>query len=100
MEPDLVILDEPTRGIDVGAKAEIEELIQKMSKKNISVVMISSELEELVRNCHRVVVMRDGKNVGELQGEALSEKNILTVIAQGGVSDSFTTAERSMNNEQ
>lgn len=100
MEPDLVILDEPTRGIDVGAKAEIEELIQKMSKKNISVLMISSELEELVRNCHRVVVMRDGKNVGELQGEALSEKNILTIIAQGGVSDSFTTAERSMNNEQ
>lgn len=99
LDPDLVILDEPTRGIDVGAKAEIEELIQKMSKKNISILMISSELEELVRNCHRVVVMRDGKNVGELKGEDLSEKNILAVIAQGGDTGTFQAAERRMPNE-
>lgn len=99
LNPDLVILDEPTRGIDVGAKAEIEELIQSMSKKNISVLMISSELEELVRNCHRVVVMRDGKNVGELKGKDLSEKNILAVIAQGGESGSSSTTERRLDNE-
>ena len=82
MEPRLIILDEPTRGIDIGAKAEIEALIQDIAGQGISVLLISSELEELVRNCHRVIVIRDGKNIGELESDMLSEGNIMRTIAQ------------------
>ncbi|MDO4269495.1 MAG: sugar ABC transporter ATP-binding protein [Eubacteriales bacterium] len=82
MEPRLIILDEPTRGIDIGAKSEIETLIQQIAGRGISVLLISSELEELVRNCHRVVVMRDGRNIGELEGDELSEARIMQTIAQ------------------
>lgn len=83
MNPELVILDEPTRGIDVGAKAEIEELIQEMAAQGISVLMISSELEELVRGCDRVAVIRDGRKVKELEGQDISEENIMNAIAEG-----------------
>ena len=57
MRPRLIILDEPTRSIDVGAKSEIEALIRQFSENGISVLYISSELEELIRNCYRVVVI-------------------------------------------
>ena len=87
MEPDLIILDEPTRGIDVGAKSEIESLIQEIAGRGIGVLLISSELEELVRNCHRVVVVRDGRNVGDLEGNAISEENIMERIAQGAAKE-------------
>lgn len=83
MDPRLLILDEPTRGIDVGAKAEIEKLIQKMGRENRSVLFISSELEEITRNCSRVVILKDRKKVGELYGENLSEANIMNTIAKG-----------------
>lgn len=81
--PALVILDEPTRGIDVGAKSEIEALIQEMAAEGISVLMISSELDELVRGCDRVAVLRDGRKVKELIGEEISQQNIMNAIAQG-----------------
>ena len=87
MEPDLIILDEPTRGIDVGAKSEIEALIQKIAGRSIGVLLISSELEELVRNCHRVIVVRDGRDVGMLEGEAISEENMMELIAQGAAEE-------------
>lgn len=87
MEPDLIILDEPTRGIDVGAKSEIEALIQEIAGRGIGVLLISSELEELVRNCHRIVVVRDGQDVGMLQGEDISEGNIMELIAQGATGE-------------
>ncbi len=82
MGPKLIILDEPTRGIDVGAKAEIENLIKQFSENGISVLYISSELEELIRNCYRVVIIRDGKNSGELCGEDITEANIMKHIAK------------------
>ena len=82
MGPRLIILDEPTRGIDVGAKAEIETLIKQFSENGISVLYISSELEELIRNCYRIVVIRDGKNAGELRGDEISEANIMKHIAK------------------
>jgi ABC-type sugar transport system ATPase subunit len=81
-KPDFIILDEPTRGIDVGAKAEIEKLIREMAAEGISVLMISSELIELVRNCDRVVVIREGRKLGELTGEEISEGNIMAIIAR------------------
>ena len=80
-QPKLLILDEPTRGIDVGAKAEIERLIQDMAENGISVLLISSEMEELVRNCDRIVVIQDGKKIGELAGEEMTEDAILRTLS-------------------
>lgn len=84
MDPQLVIMDEPTRGIDVGAKAEIEELIQELSANGISILMISSEIAELERNCDRVVVIRDGKSLGELTGEDICQNKVMQMIAEEG----------------
>lgn len=85
MKPDFIILDEPTRGIDVGAKKEIEDLIREISGQGISVLLISSEFEELIRNCDRVEVLRDGKNAGSLVREQITENNIMSLIANGKV---------------
>ena len=67
MNPKLLILDEPTRGIDVGAKAEIQALIRELAEQGLGVLMISSELEELVEGSDRVFVLRDGRTVAELR---------------------------------
>lgn len=80
--PRLIIMDEPTRGIDVGAKAEIEKIIRELAADGMSVVMISSEISEVVRNSHRVAVMRDGKKLGELIGEEISQEIIMNKIAE------------------
>jgi len=85
-EPDLLILDEPTRGIDVGAKAEIQRLMIGMCEDGVSVIFISSELEEVVRCSNRIVIMRDGKKAGELEGpfDGDTQSRILQIIAEGG----------------
>lgn len=80
-EPVILIVDEPTRGIDVGAKAEIEKLIQSLCEAGTAVLFISSELEEVVRNCHRVAVLRDRKKVGELVGQQIELHVIMQRIA-------------------
>ena len=82
-EPRLLILDEPTRGIDVGAKAEIESLIESLARSGVAVVFISSELEEVVRRSYRVVVLRDRAKIAELVGESIGEETIMNVIARG-----------------
>lgn len=84
MNPKLMILDEPTRGIDVSAKSEIESLIQDVSSRNISVMMISSELHELIRGCDRVAVLKEGKKVKELIKDDITEKNLMDAIVHGG----------------
>ncbi|HXI50159.1 MAG TPA: sugar ABC transporter ATP-binding protein, partial [Candidatus Saccharimonadales bacterium] len=71
-QPKLLLLDEPTRGIDVGAKAEIEKLMAQLTGQGLAILFISSDLEELVRNSARVVVLRDRRKVSELQGAAIS----------------------------
>jgi len=81
-EPRLLILDEPTRGIDVGAKAEIEKLIASLRSEGMGILFISSELEEVVRDSQRVVVLRDRAKVGELVGEQISEQAIMHMIAR------------------
>ena len=81
-KPDFIILDEPTRGIDVGTKSEIEKLIREIASEGISVLMISSEMIELIRNCDRVVVIRDGRKLGELTGDEISEENVMATIAK------------------
>jgi galactofuranose transport system ATP-binding protein len=83
LQPKLLILDEPTRGIDVGAKGEIQRLIGSLSSEGLSVLMISSELEELTEGCDRVMVLRDGSSVGELRGESLNQANIMQAMAHG-----------------
>src|SRR5437016_3904819 len=80
-QPRLLILDEPTRGIDIGAKAEIEKLIAKLCAEGMAILFISSELEEVVRDSHRVVVLRDRKKVCELTGEQIELSAIMKAIA-------------------
>jgi monosaccharide-transporting ATPase len=81
IQPRLLILDEPTRGIDVGAKAEILKLVQSLREQGMSILFISSELEEVARDSQRVVVLRDRAKVGELTGSQISEENIMHTIA-------------------
>ncbi|MBW4603085.1 MAG: sugar ABC transporter ATP-binding protein [Calothrix sp. FI2-JRJ7] len=81
----LLLLDEPTRGIDVGAKGEIQRLIAELAKQGLGVLMISSEVEELVEGSQRVVVLRDGRSVAQLSGEQKNIKTILHAMAEGTV---------------
>lgn len=80
-EPDFLILDEPTRGIDIGAKGEITELILKLAKQGMTILFISSELPEVVKCCDRVIVLRDRNVIGELVGDEIEEANIMKTIA-------------------
>lgn len=81
--PQYLILDEPTRGIDVGTKVEIQKLVLKLASEGKSVTFISSEIDEMIRTCSRLVVMRDGKVVGELKGDDLNQNKIMATIAGG-----------------
>jgi monosaccharide-transporting ATPase len=81
MQPKLIILDEPTRGIDVGAKAEIEKLVHSLRAEGMSVLFISSDIEEVVRTCQRVAVLRDRHKIGELSGQDVQANNIMNMIA-------------------
>jgi galactofuranose transport system ATP-binding protein len=82
LNPKLLLLDEPTRGIDVGAKAEVQALIDELARDGLAVVLISSDLEELVEGADRVVVLRAGAVVGELAGDDVSEHGIMAMLAE------------------
>lgn len=81
--PQYLILDEPTRGIDIGTKLEIQDLVLKLAKEGKSVTFISSEIDEMLRTCSRLTVLRDLKVVGELKGEDLTQDKIMETIAGG-----------------
>ena len=81
--PDYLILDEPTRGIDVGTKVDIQKLVLKLASEGMSITFISSETDEMLRTCSRLIVMRDRHQVGELSGEELSQSKIMETIAGG-----------------
>jgi galactofuranose transport system ATP-binding protein len=81
INPRLLILDEPTRGIDIGTKTEIQKLILQLADEGKAVVFISSELEEVIRCSHRVMVMRDRKKVAELVGDQIDQNEIMHTIA-------------------
>jgi galactofuranose transport system ATP-binding protein len=87
LDPRLLLLDEPTRGIDVGAKGEIQALINELADNGLGVLMISSELEEIIEGSDRVVVLRDGRTVAELPYEAISEDAIMQAMAEGRAED-------------
>ncbi len=79
-DPDVLILDEPTRGIDIGAKFEIYGIINELSQQNKAVIMISSELPELLGMCDRIYVMNEGAFVGELPHTDASQERIMSLI--------------------
>lgn len=81
--PQYLILDEPTRGIDVGTKVEIQKLVLKLAEEGKSVTFISSEIDEMLRTCSRLMVMRDGSLVGQLSGDDLNQTKIMATIAGG-----------------
>jgi ribose transport system ATP-binding protein len=83
LNPALIILDEPTRGIDVGAKAEIQSLIHELATDGLAVLMISSELEEIVEGADRVFVLREGQTIAELPREKITEAAIMAAMAHG-----------------
>lgn len=91
--PKLVILDEPTRGIDVGAKQEIMSLIREIALKGIGVIFISSDLSEVVSICDRVTVIKEGKTVGELTGGDITQKHIMDLIADSRTQEGETDHE-------
>ncbi|HCM91893.1 MAG TPA: sugar ABC transporter ATP-binding protein, partial [Lachnospiraceae bacterium] len=80
--PDFLILDEPTRGIDVGTKTEIQKLVLELAKEGKSIMFISSEISEMLRTCSRMIIMRDGEKVDELDGD-LTEERVMKSIAGG-----------------
>ncbi|MBR4778017.1 MAG: sugar ABC transporter ATP-binding protein [Lachnospiraceae bacterium] len=81
--PDYLILDEPTRGIDVGTKLEIQKLVLKLAEEGVAITFISSEVEEMLRTCSRLIVMRDRHIVGELKGSDLNQAQVMKTIAGG-----------------
>lgn len=85
-DPDFLILDEPTRGIDVGTKTEIQKLVLKLAKEGKSLIFISSEIEEMIRTCNKLIILRDGQVVGEIT-ENLTQENVMSGIAGGGEND-------------
>jgi len=81
LEPKVLLLDEPTRGIDVGAKAEVQTLIEELAAQGLAVLLISSELEELVEGSDRIVVLRDGAVVDVLHGDEVDAQHVMASIA-------------------
>jgi simple sugar transport system ATP-binding protein len=87
IHPEYIILDEPTRGIDVGTKVEIQKMVLRLASEGVSITFISSEIEEMLRTCSRVIVMKDRNIVGELSGGDISNSSIMRTIAEGGVNN-------------
>ncbi|MGI8414684.1 MAG: sugar ABC transporter ATP-binding protein [Nakamurella sp.] len=83
LNPEVLLLDEPTRGIDVGAKAEVQSVIDELAADGLGVLLISSELEGLVEGSDRIVVLKDGVVLGELNGDAVTEGSLMDMLATG-----------------
>lgn len=81
-QPVVLVLDEPTRGIDIGAKQEIEQLIARLRVEGLAVLFISSELEEVVRNCQRVLVLRERRPAGEFVGAEIELPRLMRAMAE------------------
>jgi ABC-type sugar transport system ATPase subunit len=86
MDPDILLLDEPTRGIDVGAKAEIYQLIHKLADEGKSIIMVSSELPELIGMCDRIITICEGRVTGEFKGTEATPEQLLAAatLREGG----------------
>jgi ribose transport system ATP-binding protein len=82
VEPKIIIMDEPTRGIDVGAKSEIHNMLRELCDKGIGIIVISSEMPELIGLCDRIVIMNEGQKHGELKNSEITQKNIISMISE------------------
>ena len=80
-DPDIVIIDEPTRGVDVGTKQQIYHFIAALAREGKSIIVVSSELQEVIGLATRVIVMRQGEIVGELEGDEINEQEIMRYSA-------------------
>ena len=89
-EPDIVIIDEPTRGIDIGTKQQIYGFIQALAAKGKSIIVVSSELPEVIGLASRVVVMARGRIAGELAGEAITEEAVVRLAVNVGRAEETT----------
>ena len=76
----MLILNGPTVGVDIGAKQDIHHLVHELANEGLAVIIISDDLSEVVVNCSRVIVMKDGGIVGEMTGADITEDNILEII--------------------
>ena len=81
INPDILLLDEPTRGIDVGAREEIYEIINNMAKEGKTIIVVSSDMPELLKICPRIIVMYEGRIMGQLEGEERTEENVMTLAS-------------------
>ena len=79
----IIIVDEPTQGIDVGAKSEIHKILIKLAKQGVSIILISSELPEIISLSDRVLVMKKGKITGELNKKDISDEKIISLAITG-----------------
>ncbi|MDX3109047.1 sugar ABC transporter ATP-binding protein [Nonomuraea angiospora] len=93
VRPKVLLLDEPTRGIDVGAKAEVQALIDELAEEGLGVLLISSDLEELVEGADRILVLREGAVVGELSGDEVTEERIMATIAEHTVANEVAAGQ-------
>ncbi|MFE6855268.1 ATP-binding cassette domain-containing protein, partial [Streptomyces sp. NPDC057674] len=100
LEPKVLLLDEPTRGIDVGAKAEVQALIDELAQEGLAVLLISSDIEELVEGSDRIVVLRNGATAGELTGDQVSEGELLAVLADHSPAATAATAPTAPTTEK
>ena len=85
IKPDLLILDEPTRGVDVGARAEIYSIINELAKEGLAIIMVSSDLPEIINMCDSVCVMRNGKLMAQLDQSEFSQENIMRYATGGSI---------------
>ena len=80
-EPEIILIDEPTRGIDVGAKAEIHALLRRLVGEGKAVIMVSSEMTEIMASCDRVLVFHDGRVTGELEQADITEQKMMSLAS-------------------
>ncbi len=83
-DPEVLYLDDPTRGVDVGAKADIYRIIESLAAGGKALLLVSSELPELLRCCHRILVMREGRSVGLLDAAEATQERIMALAAGSG----------------
>jgi galactofuranose transport system ATP-binding protein len=87
LNPKVLLLDEPTRGIDIGAKAEVQGVIDELARDGLGVLLISSELDELIEGSDRIIVLKEGRVIGELTGDAVDHDTLTTMLATGPIAE-------------
>ena len=87
-DPKLLILDNPTQGVDVGAKEEIYNIIHRLAEKGVAIIVLSSEAQEIIRVCDRTLVLFHGQQVGQLKGEEMTEHSIMYLATGGNQNES------------